>query len=152
MKNIRDSYKYYKKNSSAPVEINTYLAISMGFIKFLMSLVMSGDEVVLPAKLGVFRVNGKKQKIRFDDAGHVKGLSPNWARTKLLWKSSEEARLKKQLVYNTNEHSDSLRYKFLWSKRRSIVENKNLYTLTMTRANKRELAARIKSGQEFYSV
>lgn len=151
MKNIRQSFKFYKKNSESPVEIDTYLAIAIGFIKFMMQIVMSGDEVVLPARLGVFQVLGRKQKVRFED-GHIKGLSPNWARTKKLWADSEEARLKKQLVYNANEHSDSMRYKFFWSKKRSIVENKTLYTLIMTRHNKRELASRIKSGQEFYSV
>ena len=73
-------------------------------------------------------------------------MSPNWVKTKELWKSSEDARNRKQLVYNTNEHSDNLRYKFIWSKKRSVVENKTLYTLTMTRANKRELSKRIKEG------
>ena len=151
MKNIRDSYKLYKKNTEAPVSLKMYLDISMGFIKFMMNLIMEGEEIVLPYKLGIFRVLGRKQKMRFED-GKVKGLSPNWAKTKLLWEKSEDARVRKQLVYNTNEHSDYCRYKFFWSKIRSVVENKTLYTLIVTRANKRELSVRIKNGQEFYTV
>ena len=151
MKNLRDSYNFYKRDSKNPVDINTYLLIAVGFIQFLMSKVFSGDEVVLPARLGTFKVAGKKQSLRFED-GKVKGLSPNWAKTKELWDKSEDAKNRKQLVYNTNEHSDSIRYKFLWSKKRSIVENKTLYSLIMTRANKRALALRIKEGQEYYSM
>ena len=151
MKNIRDSYKTYKKLSVAPVDIKTYILITTGFIKFLMKKVLEGDEVVLPARIGVFSVTGKKQKVTIEN-GNIKGLSPNWVRTKQLWAKSEDAKHRKQLVYNTNEHSDKLRYKFLWSKRRSLVENKNLYILRMSRANKRELANRIFKGQEYYNM
>lgn len=150
MKNIRSSYSFYKKNYEPTVDIKTYILISTGFIKFMMEKVLNGDEVVLPMRLGTLKVFGKKQSLRFED-GVIKGLSPNWARTKELWEKSEDARLRKQLVYNTNEHSDLMRYKFLWSKKRSIVENKNLFTLIMTRANKRALAAKIKEGKEYYS-
>lgn len=151
MKNIRDSYKFYKKNSKAPVEINVYLKIAIGFVKFLMSKIMEGHEVVLPSKLGIMKVFGKKQNLKVVNDTYV-GLSPNWAKTKILWDKSPDAKRRKQLVYNTNAHSDGMRYKFHWSKVRSLVENKNLYTLIMTRANKRELAGRLKNGQEFYSV
>ena len=151
MKNIRNSYKTYKKLSVAPVDIKTYILITTGFIKFLMKKVLEGDEVVLPARIGVFSVVGKRQKVTIEN-GNIKGLSPNWVRTKQLWAKSEDAKHRKQLVYNTNEHSDKLRYKFLWSKRRSLVENKNLYSLRMSRANKRELANRIFKGQEYYNM
>lgn len=151
MKNIRDSYKSYKKEADNPVDINTYIVLTTGFIKYLMQLVFSGNEVVLPARLGTFSVIGKKQKLRVEN-NQIKGLSPNWVKTKELWAKSEDARLRKQLVYNTNEHSDNLRYKFMWSKKRSVVENKTLYTLIMTRANKRELSKRIKEGCEYYST
>ena len=151
MKNLRDSYKSYKKSTVNPVGIKLYLEIAQGFIKFLMNLVLEGNEIVLPARLGTLAVFGRVQKLKIED-GKVKGLSPNWAKTKELWKISEDAKNRKQLVYNSNEHSDNRRYKFLWSKRRSVVENKILYTLIMTRENKRNLAKRIKEGQEYYSM
>ena len=150
MKNIRNSYKFYKKNSTNSLDIKTYIIIATGFIQFLMKKVIDGNEIVLPARLGTLKVFGKKQNIRFVD-GEVKGLSPNWCKTKELWAKSEDAKNRKQLVYNTNEHSDSMRYKFLWSKKRSIVENKTLYSLIMTRANKRTLAMNIRQGHEYYS-
>ena len=151
MKNIRNSYKTYKKLTIQPVDIKTYILITTGFIKFFMKKVFEGDEIVLPARMGTFSVVGKKQKVIIED-GNIKGLSPNWVKTKQLWAKSEDAKLRKQLVYNTNEHSDKLRYKFLWSKRRSLVENKNLYSLRLSRANKRELASRIFKGQEYYNM
>lgn len=150
MKNIRNSYKDYKKKSDNPVDINTYITLTTGFIRYLMNLIFEGNEVVFPARLGTFSIVGRKQKLKIED-GKIKGLSPNWVKTKELWKSSEDARLRKQLVYNTNDHSDNLRFKFMWSKKRSVVENKTLYTLIMTRANKRELSKRLKEGAEYYS-
>lgn len=150
MKNIRNSYKDYKKKSDNPVDINTYITLTTGFIRYLMNLIFEGNEVVFPARLGTFSIVGRKQKLKIED-GKIKGLSPNWVKTKELWKSSEDARLRKQLVYNTNDHSDNLRFKFMWSKKRSVVENKTLYTLIMTRANKRELSKRLKEGSEYYS-
>lgn len=151
MKNIRNSYKTYKKISVSPVDIKIYILITTGFIKFFMQKVLEGDEIVLPARMGTFSVRGKKQKVTIEN-GNIKGLSPNWVRTKQLWEKSKDAKLRKQLVYNTNEHSDKLRYKFLWSKRRCLVENKNLYSLRLSRRNKRELASRIFQGQEYYNL
>lgn len=151
MKNLRSSYKEYKQESKKPVDIKTYLNITTGFIKFLMFKVLNGDEVVLPWRLGTLMITGRKQKLRIEN-DVIKGLSPNWKKTKELWEKSEEARLAKRLVYNTNEHSESYRYKFIWSKKRSIVENKTLYSLIFTRANKRELASRILEGKEYYTV
>lgn len=149
MQNIRSSFKSYKKESLNPVDIKTYIKLTTGFIKYIMNFVFEGNEIVLPARLGTFCVLGKKQKLKIED-GKIKGLSPNWVKTKELWKNSEDARNRKQLVYNTNEHSDNYRFRFRWSKKRSVVENKTLYTLIMTRANKRELSKRLKEGYEYY--
>lgn len=150
MKNLRDSYKFYTKNYERKVDLNTYLHITQSFMIFIVKTILGGDEVVLPGKLGLLSISGKKQNLRLVD-GKFKGLSPNWPKTKKLWEKSEDAKQRKQLVFNTNEHSDSIRYKFFWSKIRSTVENKTLYTLVMSRKNKRTLSALIKEGQEYHT-
>ena len=114
-----------------------------------MKKVFTGDEIVLPAKMGVLKVVGHKQKVRFDENDKVVGLSPNWKKTKVLWESCEDCKNRKQLIYNTNEHTDGIRYKFLWSKNRILITNKTLYSLRMTRENKREIWKHIMEGQEY---
>lgn len=149
MKNIRTSYQEYKKESITPVDIKTYVLISTLYIKFIMSKVFGGDEITLPSKMGTLRIVGTKQKVEFDEDGKVVGLSPNWRKTKELWENNPEAKSKKQIVYNTNEHSSGIRYKFLWSKRRLLVTNKTIYSLRMTRDNKRQVFKKVSEGKEY---
>ena len=148
MKNIRTSYKKKKKDCQNTVNINTYIDISTRYIKFLMDKVVDGYEVTLPSRLGTLRVYGIKQEIKFVD-GKIKGLSPNWQKTLALWKVNPEAKDKKQIVYNTNEHSGGMRYKFIWSKNRVLVLNKYLYSLRMTRENKRKIYKAVMAGKEY---
>lgn len=148
MKNIRTSYKQYKKDCQNTVDIKTYIDISTRYIKFLMDKVVDGYEVTLPNRLGTLRVYGIKQEVKFVD-GKIKGLSPNWQKTLELWRTNPEAKEKKQMVYNTNEHSGGMRYKFIWSKTRILVLNKSLYSLRMTRENKRKIYKAVMAGKEY---
>lgn len=151
MKNLRDSYKLYKKTYEHIVGIKDYLLITADYNKFLIQKVLEGEEVSLPERMGILSILGKKQKIRFDEEGKVIGLAPDWVKTKKLWENNEEARINKKLLYHTNEHSDNVRYKYLWSKFRVLVENKTLYSLRMTRTNKRAVHAKILAGQVYIS-
>ena len=102
--------------------------------------------------MGTLKILGKKQKVKYDENGKVKGLAPDWVKTKALWDSNEEAKKKKTLLYHINAHTDNVRYKYLWSKNRVLVENKTLYSLRMSRANKRAANAAIKQGKDFKTI
>lgn len=151
-KNLRDSYKHYKSNSINPVDIKMYLDIVHGYLKYIVNKVMNGEEITLPSRFGTLCIIGKKQTIRFDENGNVQGLAPDWVKTRELWNRNEEAKNNKQLVYCTNEHTSSIRYRFLWSKTRVLVTNKSLYALKMTRTNKREVSNRVKNGKEYKRI
>lgn len=148
-KNVRDSYKLYKKSTTNPVDIKDYIIYANEYNKFLMNKVLEGNEVTLPSRLGTLSVIGKKQQISFDENGKIKGLAPDWVKTKKLWDSNEVAKEKKQIVYHTNNHTDNTRYKFFWSKQRVLVQNKILYALKMTRDNKRKVHFLIKEGKQY---
>lgn len=149
LKNLRSSYKFYKKESNKPVDLKKYLLIATMYNKFLIKKVIEGEEVVLPSRLGSLRIIGRKQKVRFDENGKVIGLAPDWVKTKKLWDNNPIAKEKKQLLYHTNEHTDSVRYKFLWSKNRMFLVNKMLYALQITRHNKRQVHKKILEGKEY---
>ena len=149
--NINDSYVVYKNISNDPVDKSIYLQITNQFMKFLSSKLLSQGEINIPERLGKLSIYGKKVKVKVED-GQIKGLAPDWVKTKELWESDKEARNKKQLVYHFNEETNGIRYKYVWSKNRVLVSNKTLYNLRMTRTNKRELSKLVKEGKEYLIV
>ena len=146
--NTRDSYVVYKNMSDNPINISEYVQIINQFMKFLILKLLSTGEIILPERLGRLSIFGKKVNVRIED-GEIKGLAPDWVKTKQLWDSDEEAKNNKQLVYHFNEETNGIRYKFSWSKNRVLVSNKTLYNLRMTRSNKRELSKLVREGKEY---
>ena len=146
--NTRDSYVVYKNMSDNPINISEYVQIINQFMKFLILKLLSTGEIILPERLGRLSIFGKKVNVRIED-GEIKGLAPDWVKTKQLWDSDEEAKSNKQLVYHFNEETNGIRYKFSWSKNRVLVSNKTLYNLRMTRSNKRELSRLVKNNKEY---
>lgn len=149
--NTRDSYVVYKNMSVNPINISQYVQIINHFMKFLSSKLLSTGEINIPERLGKLSIFGKKVNVRIED-GEIKGLAPDWVKTKQLWESDEEAKNNKQLVYHFNEETNGIRYKFAWSKNRVLVSNKTLYNLRMTRSNKRELSRLVREGKEYLIV
>lgn len=146
--NIRDSYIIYKHSSDNPLDIKMFVSVANSFMKFLSKKLLSTGIVGIPERLGNLNIIGKKVKVRIED-GEIKGLAPDWVKTKELWANDEEAKTKKQLVYHFNEQTNGIRYKFFWSKNRVLVSNKTLYNLKLTRTNKRELSQLVKNGKEY---
>ncbi len=149
--NTRDSYVVYKNMSVNPINISQYVQIINHFMKFLSSKLLSTGEINIPERLGRLSIFGKKVNVRIEN-GEIKGLAPDWVKTKQLWDSDEEAKNNKQLVYHFNEETNGIRYKFFWSKNRVLVSNKTLYNLRMTRSNKRELSKLVREGKEYLIV
>lgn len=148
-RNVRDSYKLYKQSSVAPVDLKTYISYANEYNKFLANKVLEGETITLPSRMGLLSIIGKKQKIRFADDGTIKGLAPDWVKTKQLWIDNPEAKENKKVLYHTNSHTDNVRYKFFWSKINIITLNKVLYSLKMTRDNKRAVHNLIKEGKQY---
>ena len=146
--NTRDSYVVYKNMSVNPINISQYVQIINHFMKFLSSKLLSTGEINIPERLGKLSIFGKKVNVRIED-GEIKGLAPDWVKTKELWDSDPIAKNNKQLVYHFNEETNGIRYKFAWSKNRVLVSNKTLYNLRMTRTNKRELSRLVKNNKEY---
>lgn len=150
-KSIKDSYKLYKNSHENPVSISEYVLYSSEYNKFLIDKVLEGYEVTLPNRLGTLSIVGQIQKVSIDENGKVKGLAPDWVKTKKLWDSNPEAKEKKKLLYHTNSGTENTRYKFFWSKRKILIQNKGLYALRMTRCNKRAVHNLIKNGKKYFS-
>jgi len=146
--NLRTSYKDYKIQVEEPVDIKIYISIVNGFMKFIVTKLFHRGEVMLPERLGNIDIIGHKPTVEIID-GEIKGLAPDWAKTKQLWDNDNEAKINKTLVYHFNEDTAGVRYRFRWSKNRVMVSNKTLYSIRMCRANKRALSALVKQGKEY---
>jgi hypothetical protein len=152
MKNLRESYKLYKKTAEKPIDVKTYLILTADYNKFLISKVQEGKEITLPSRMGTLSITGRKTKIRFDKEGNIIGLAPDWVKTKALWESNPEAKAKRKRVFHINAETDGVRYKYLWSKKNVLVENKTLYSLRLTRTNKRAVHTKIVDGAQYKTI
>lgn len=153
-KSLGDCYNFYlEREGDEKLTEKQYKEINYLYFKFLTSKVLEGEGVSLPNRMGTLKILGRKPRIRFekDEFGNKKivGLAPNWKKTKELWSKNEEARKEKRMVYFTNEETGGVIYKWFWSKRNILVKNKTLYSLRMTRTNKRAVKPMIKKGKTY---
>lgn len=167
VKNLRDAYKYYLENTEKPIKDRngkTYQKIIQGFIKLQMSLVIdqSNDiEVGSANTLGTFSVRGKKYTPRLvkivdpitgEEREEVRNVMVSWTKTKALWDSNPEAKANRTRVWCLNEHTDGVRYHFVWYQNDMKTINKTLYTFSITRgkgSNARNLHHNIMDGREY---
>lgn len=149
-RNIKSSYKLYCEENENPVDERTYIRLCNEYNKFLVKHVTDGFEITLPERMGTLSIIGTKQVIKFYENGSP-NLAIDWPATWQLRKSSAKAKEERKTVYHTNDHTDGVRYKYLWSKKRVLVTNKNFYSLRMTRANKRTVSRLVKKeGKEYF--
>lgn len=153
MNNIRKSYTtYLSLSKESSVDENIYVKICNDFSKYIIKKVLEGFEVTLPSRMGTLSIIGREQNIKYDEEGNMYGLAPNWKETIKLWNEDPVAKEQKKKVYHLNEHTDNIRYRYLWSKKSMLVKNKTLYALQMTRENKRAINKRVRIENQQYKV
>ena len=152
MKNIRDSYKSYKKEVRNPIDIDTYVKLTADYNEFLTQKVLEGYEVTLPARMGTLLLKGKKIKPKLNEKGQITNLTTNWKATLDLWEKNPQAKEQKKVIKFLNEETNGVRYSFFWSKWNVYLENKYLYSLRMVRRHKRSVKPAVESGKEYTIV
>lgn len=151
---VRDSYKYYKDNTTDPIPPKEYYRIISGFLKFIMKKVFEGHNVQLSngQSLGAIGIRGTKMKPRLNDEGQIRGLAPDWGSTRKLWNENPEAKATKKIVYHFNEHTNGISYRLVWWRKKMKIANKFIYSLVFTKGpkgNKRHLSKLLKEGKEY---
>ena len=147
---IRDSYRLYRKESKKPVSLQIFLDITNGFATFITDVLLEGEEVCLPERLGTLQYVGKKVKPRIMEDGSIGGLSPNWKETMLLWEKDPQKKIDKVMIYHFNEHSNGIRYRLHWSKKKVFIRNKDFYVFRLSSPNKEKFSAKVREGYEYY--
>ena len=137
---IKDFYKYYlsyaKDGKVYQIDYTTYRKIITDYFMFIRDEVLEKSrEFKMPCRLGKVFIFKRKPK--------------SWSKESLCvdFKTTKEIG---KVVYHTNEHSDGYKYRFYWSKLKSLIPNKIKYQLVVTRHNKRRLCEIIKNKQRDY--
>lgn len=118
------------------IDYTTYRAIVTDYFKYLQQrLIEEGKLIKLPYRMGNVQIIKSRPK-------HLdkRSLRIDYQATKQYNK----------LILLTNEHSDGFKMRCWWNKVDMMVPNKSKYQLVLTRANKRHLAALIKSREMDY--
>jgi hypothetical protein len=152
---IVDIYKFYKKNQ---IEKGLPVIDESVFRKILKyhnseickSIVENSDEFRMPYRLGYIRIRKYKTRLKLDADGKLitSHLKPDWKATKELWRNNEEAKENKKIVYHTNKHTGSFYFKWFWDKRTCNIRNSSVYSILMSRANKRSIAQAVKNNEK----
>lgn len=152
---IEDVYKFYKaqckEKGTEPIDITVFRKIIKYYNQEVCkSIVYNNDEFRLPFRLGYLRIKKYKTKFKIDKDGNLKTsyLKPDWKATKELWEKNEEAKENKKIVYHTNRHTSGFYYKWFWDKRVCNIKNSSVYSLVMTRGNKRMIPEAVKNNED----
>lgn len=118
------------------IDYTKYRAIITDYFQYLRQrLIEEGKMIKLPYRMGNVQIIKSRPK-------HLdkRSLRIDYQATKQYNK----------LILLTNEHSDGFKYRCWYNKVDMMVPNKSKYQLVLTRANKRHLAALIKSREMDY--
>lgn len=151
MLSLKDSYKTYKETCSSHEKIlvfKDYIDLCLMFMHYMTEVILSGYIMILPEKLGKIYILGKKQNIQKKN-GILVGLAVDWKKTKALWEKSIEHKLKKTIIYITNEHTNGYIYTVFWNRFDAILRNKAMYKFSFTRKSTREIKQRLIDNTEY---
>lgn len=132
------SYKLSsKKHSDILKDINE------GIINLI---ILENFEFKMPFGLGTTSMVQKKVKFRLDHKGELntKNLAVNYKETIALWNRDENARINKNLIFHTNEHTSGYRMTYYWSKKVSKCSGISAYGFLACREVKRKPAQFLK--------
>lgn len=125
-----------EKNTVYDIPYSTYRQIVTEYFQYLRDQLIEESKCVkLPYRLGSVQII--KNKPKFYDRRSLR----------IDYQASKQY---DKMIFLTNEHSDFYKYRCYWCKQDMIVPNKTKYQLTMTRANKRNLAQIIKNKVHDY--
>ena len=136
---LKDMYKEYikDKEEGSPYDISysMYVELCTEFYKGVAEYIKEGGLYIMPYRMGnISVVKIRPKKLDFTSMS-------------LDWKATSE--LGKQ-VFHTNDHTNYCKFRFHWTKKDAYFSNKGKYRMVFSRANKRDLARIIKTGNTTY--
>jgi len=155
-KTLADSYIHYKKKKGIlALSKKDYLKIIYLINnKISKAIIENSLEFKMPYRLGLLCVNKNKLKINIKDGKILKHkMVVDWEASWKMWHEeypelthNEIKHLKgKQVVYQTNDHTNGYIMCWKWNKDSSMFRNKSVYSFKPTKQNRLNLGKWIKS-------
>lgn len=111
----------------------------------LAKLLIAGNEVSFPNKMGTIDVRKHKTTVYFDDKGKLVNTHPiNWDKTLKLWFSDSKAKANKTLIRTEQDYAYKIYYKKVDGK--CCYKNRTFTTFHPCRNLKKMLRDRIRQG------
>lgn len=149
---IKDIYKFYRSTTLNPVEMNVFREIWEEFAELTTNDIVAGKDFLMPFRIGIIGIRKRKIQVKLNPDGTIdkRYLRPDWKATNELWNRDAEAKERKQIVFHLNKHFGGFNCKWFWDKSTCCIPNQTVYSLVMTRENKRKLAKAIFEGEVDY--
>ena len=145
---VYDMYKYIRKNKwfniGRPVKENEFYAIVRGINKLLVESLLTGEQIMLPHKMGALEIVRKESGVSLLESGRVKNTYPvNWSETWKLWYEDSEAREMKIRV----RYEEPIIYRIKYNRYKAEYNNKSFYMFSINQPVRRALKEYIKQGK-----
>lgn len=143
---VYDAYKYIRKNNwfniGIPLTEHQFYYIVRQINNYLAdNLILRGDDINLPQRLGRLELRKYSSNIRFIEGRLVTNLPIDWDRTLKLWAEDENSYKNKTLIKMEEKEI----FKVFYNKANANYENKSFMQFEVNRDLKRRLKDRIKS-------
>lgn len=144
---VKDAFYFYRKNrprdSKFVLSETEYLKIIRSVNNFLRQLMMHGEEVALPEKMGKLELRKRQTVVDFRDGKLRTNLPINWDSTLKLWYDDEQAYSEKRLVRQESKEV----YKVYYNKYKADYPNKSFYQFHINRELKKGLRQSIENNE-----
>lgn len=121
---IKEIYSSLKKNKRIDkINLNTFRSIVRTMGKNIAQLVIDGNVVTLPTRMGKIMILERTRKPRFINGYLFTDQMIDWDKTVKLWEDDDEARTEKILVRYTNDK----RYRFVHDVHKAEYKNKYFF-------------------------
>lgn len=118
------------------VDYRTFTRVVETFIKEIMhEIIKNNFKFTMPYGLGTLQIVKYKLTLRHNKVDQA-----------VDWVATAKAGTR---VFHTNEHTGGYKFIYKWTKRNNRFKFGYFYKLIMSRANKRQLAAEIKAGNDY---
>lgn len=143
----KDAFFYYRKiRPKDPKYVLAdiqYLRIIRSINDKLRELLIKGNDVLLPEKMGRLEIRKRNNSIKFKDGKLVTDLPINWDATLKLWYEDEESYNNRILIREENKET----FRVYYNKNKANYNNKSFYQFFPNRELKIGLKNNIKKNK-----
>ena len=142
---VYSAYKWIRKNKwlniGRPIKEHEFYTIIRQINNLLAENILSGEDIVLPHRLGTIELRKYDTRISIYNGKVVTNLPIDWDRTLKLWSEDEEAYKERTLIKMEEKEI----FKVFYNKRTANYENKSFMQFEVNRDLKRRLKQRIRN-------